>query len=420
MKVELNKKTVRWLLIALVVIVIVGFIWWRQGSKSTYAIADAIDSTKTDYNATLKDTLNTCQNNFVTSTLGTVIMHSGAACSGGTVTVTTILPHNYSTGNQVYVQGISSDGTGANPVTGFNSPTTVSTNNSGVTSVTLDSTVSVTKVDATTFTYPDPTGSCSTVNPTTYGYSWNSASAGNSSVMTAFNTRTTCMGTAISTFLNSKCPWAVPDGNGNFPTPASSDSADVKTANTTHQTQLTTIKTAYAGYVQTFMANGTQASLQAARLADFTGSTRQYFNAACPRFYKLNGTSDPGAASVTISSQKILMSPYSSYEAYSTTPVGSTLTSYFDGSKVTQANITNWYQVYTKYVTTNPTKKLSQLTSADIVAGANASAFLTALQGAYSSDGTVGKLIQEIGPGTQFKVGSLTSYFGILDILTTT
>lgn len=370
----MNRKVRIGLGIALVCIVVVFFIW-RYRSKSTYAINTISTSTDPTDNLFYSN-LTTCQNTFVTSTLGDLVMHQSITCSGSSVTVGTVFPHNYANNDTVYVQGVSSDGSG-DPVSGYNSSSTTSIDASGNAILTLGSPVTVTTSSSNIyqFTYTSPTPCTGT--PASFGYSWKSTAT---NVNSAFDTRTGCMNTQLQSYINTKCPWAIQQADQTFPQPTD---PTLLAAYTQMQTEIGQIKDAYAPLIQNAMAGlpgqGDYNVIKAARQADFTSATRKYLQSVCPGFYQLNGTVDPGSNQIT-QGRKFATSPYSAFTTTPPTNPATTPGAWFDGSLINLTNINAWNTV-------------SQMTGT--------------LTQYYSSDSTIAKLAGDMGPGTVTMYGTV-------------
>jgi hypothetical protein len=378
MKVEFNKKTVRWLLIALVVLIVLVFIIWRWRSKSTYSTADAATAAAGTSDGVYYSNLSTCQNTFVSTTLGRLNFHTDITCSGSAVTVSTRAPHGYGANASVKIAGVSSDGVTV-PVKGYNSNSDAQNN---LTAITITPDANVYK-----FSYTSPAPCSGTVSQP--GFSWLGS---DSTVNTAFIARSNCYSSNVDSYMSAKCPWAVQPGGTTLPVPGPGTAE--RTAYDQYQSELTTIKDRYARILQDQLAGTlspavTTDQIQRARAADFTSPTRKYIQTVCPNFYKYTSNINPGADRIVKSQVvnsvsapfTVVQSPYNSFTAYAAgatfTKPTSTGGSIFDPALVTAQRISEW----------------------DIQVSNQSSA---ALSNFYAGGGTqtVASIAGDIGPGT--------------------
>ena len=317
----LSRKFMSRLAIGVAVAIVILFIVWKIRNKSKYTVTSLKAGAAGSLEGSFYSNVSNCQNTFTLSTLGSVMVFSGLTCDAATkkVTAMTLVPHNYTAGQSVYIQGASSDGATTDSTFGYNTKSGVPV------AVTPDAT------DVRKFTYDAIDGSCSTVPALAqFGYSWLST---DTTTASANVIRETCISSNVQIYMDNKCPWT-------SKTPATTDTT-AYAAYQTYQTNLTKVKDAYANIILTAPSapSATKASLaqiQAAREADFTAATRQYLNAACPAGYyaQASGT-DPGSAAVPM----IPNSPYSGYVADTAATTG---VNGFNKTLITDANILNW------------------------------------------------------------------------------
>jgi len=398
----LSKKLFARIAIGVTVAIIVLFIVWKIRNKSKYTVTSLKTGAAGSIEESFYSNVSNCQNTFTTSTLGSVMVFSSLTCTGSTVTATTLVPHKYTTGQTVYIQGASSDGTTTGSTFGYNTKPGVPT------SVTWNSAT----MDVRTFTYPAVEGSCSaTPTLSQFGYSYLSTDTNT----VGYNTiRDTCISSNVSSYMEKKCPWTskTPSSTAAAGTPE----ATAYQAYQTYQANLTKVKDAYANIVLTAPSapSSTKASkdqIQAAREADFTAATRQYLNATCPNYYAQITGVDPGTGAVS----NIPNSPYNGYVADTTNTTG---VNGFNKTLITDANILNW----AKYASTlNPivTDAAGKTTGGDFSGTAPLTASTAAgdpLRYSYKTGSTTfasgmanWQIAQDIGPGTVTMSGTIPS-----------
>jgi hypothetical protein len=324
-----TKKLISKIAIGVAILIVIGFIIWKIRGKSTYTIESIKNGAPGSLEYSFYSNLSTCQNTFTETTLGSVVAHESISCTGITVTVGTLLPHQYVQGDTIYVQGVSSDGTTMLITKGYNTTSTP---------------VSVATVtDSHTFTYTAVNGSCSAAGSPTItqnGYSWKS---GNSDVNDRNNTRDVCISSNVSTYMDGKCKWA---GNAK---PTDNDSgangeqiAAYNTYATGVNSDLGIIKDAYANLLLTAptvatAAKASQEQIKSAREADFTAATRKYLNTVCDGFYAQTTGTDGNPATGQVDG--FPNTPYNSYTNRITETTGRIG---FNPSLVTDTNIIAW------------------------------------------------------------------------------
>jgi len=317
---QLTKKLVTRIVIAVIVLIVIGFVMWKFTGKSKYTVENIIAKTG-EAETTLYDSLAACQNTFTTNTLGKLVVHSGISCTDSTVTVTSLLPHQYTVGTQIYVQGVSTDGTTTTTSTGYNTLLTTPVTVTGVS-------------NNHAFAYNAIGGSCAGTI-TQNGYSWSAAN--NDTVSPLNDTRVACITGKVGDYMNAKCTYTTTNPTETDPN---------RQYYTTYQSDLALIVDAYANKILTApdTATPTTASksmLQTARQADYTGATRKYLNAVCPGYYAQTNSSDPGSTLVT----GIPGSPYNGYQS-STSDTSGVVG--FNPSLVTDENVLNWAKYASK------------------------------------------------------------------------
>ena len=163
---------------------------------------------------------------------------------------------------------------------------------------------------------------------------------------------------------------------GYVPTTSNGDSPATVSAYNAYTANITKITQAYSKLVLLAAAGQagslTTADVQAARKADFTAATRNYFQAACGQsttsgatYYSTVTTGgviqDPGAAAVAGDP----LSPYSSYTNPATTVTSG---SGFNPALITAANVQTWKTQMTSTFKTTPGTTYPGLTNAQIAA----------------------------------------------------
>jgi hypothetical protein len=381
----LSKKFMSRLAIGVAVAIVILFIVWKIRNKSKYTVASLKAGAAGTLEGSFYSNVSNCQNTFTLSTLGSVMVFSGLTCDAATkkVTAMTLVPHKYTAGQTVYIQGASSDGATTDSTFGYNTKSGVPV------AVTPDAT------DVRKFTYDAIDGSCSTVPALAqFGYSWLST---DTTTASANVIRETCISSNVQIYMDNKCPWT-------SKTPETTDTT-AYAAYTTYQANLTKVKDAYANIILTAPSapSATKASLaqiQAAREADFTAATRMYLNAACPAGYyaQASGT-DPGSAAAT----KIPNSPYSGYVADTAATTG---VNGFNKTLITDANILNWAK-YASTVGADGNFTGTAPLSASTAAGDPLRYSYKTGSTTFASGMANWQIAQDIGPGTVTMSGTI-------------
>ena len=148
----------------------------------------------------------------------------------------------------------------------------------------------------------------------TYNQAMIAAGSDATAQLTAERTRSSCISTASSTYVQAKC--TVSDGT----VPATGTPA--RTAYDRFIQDQGGIQSAYVPAQRT-TAVGDISYLNASRKADISGATRRYIATACPTFYKPSSGADPTLA----------------YQGWT---IGENSTNGLKASQVTTANITTW------------------------------------------------------------------------------
>ena len=374
---QLSRKLVTRVVVVVAILVVLGLFVWKMSSKSKYTIESIKAGAEGTPEGILYSTLATCQNTFTESTLGSVVVHDSITCTGQTVTAHTVLPHKYTNGSTIYIQGVSTDGTTIETAKGYNTLPGVA--------------AQVTVTSNREFTYPAVGGSCGGPSITQNGYSWLSTY---DNVNTANVTRTNCITTAVSTFMTAKCKWA---GGNTVPTAADGDAYTAYTAYAIGETSsLGVIKDAYANLLLTAPTTPTAtkasaAQIKAAREADFTAATRKYLNTVCDGYYAQTSTINPAVNVVP-------NYPNTPYKDYKNTTTQTTGEIGFNPSQVTDANILAWSQYASEIVNNTFTG------AAPLVTG---STNWNMKSGGTSFPGmTNWEIAQDIGPGTITTAGT--------------
>jgi hypothetical protein len=381
----LSKKFLSRLAICVAVAIVILFIVWKIRNKSKYTVTSLKTGAAGSLEASFYSNVSNCQNTFTLSTLGSVMVFSALTCDTATkkVTALTLVPHKYTSGQTVYIQGASSDGTTTDSTFGYNTKSGVPV------AVTPDAT------DVRKFTYDAIDGSCSTAPALAqFGYSWLST---DTTTASANVIRETCISSNVQTYMDNKCPWT-------SKTPATTDTT-AYAAYTAYQTNLTKVKDAYANIILTAPSapSATKASLaqiQAAREADFTAATRMYLNAACPvGYYAQASGTDPGSAAAT----KIPNSPYSGYVADTAATTG---VNGFNKTLITDANILNWAK-YSSTVGADGNFTGTAPLSASTAAGDPLRYSYKTGSTTFASGMANWQIAQDIGPGTVTMSGTI-------------
>jgi hypothetical protein len=376
----LSRKFMSRLAIGVAVAIVILFIVWKIRNKSKYTVTSLKTGTES-LEVSFYSNVSNCQNTFTLSTLGSVMVFSALTCTNGVVAATTLVPHKYTAGQTVYVQGASSDGTTTDSTFGYNTKSGVPV------TVTPDAT------DVRKFTYPAVGGSCSSTPALTqFGYSWLSTL---DTVASANVIRENCISSNVSTYMANKCPWT-------SKTPATTDTT-AYAAYQTYQANLTKVKDAYANIILTAPSapSATKASLaqiQAAREADFTAATRLYMNAACPGYYA-QGSVDPG----TTAAPKI---PNSPYNGYNTTVTETTEKIGFNPSLITDANILNWAKYASTVGADGNFTGSAPLTASTAAGDPDRYKYMTGST-RFASGMANWQIAQDIGPGTVTMSGTI-------------
>lgn len=382
----LSRKFMSRLAIGVAVAIVILFIVWKIRNKSKYTVTSLKAGAAGSLEGSFYSNVSNCQNTFTLSTLGSVMVFSDLTCAGSTVTAMTLVPHKYTAGQTVYIQGASSDGATTDSTFGYNTlPGTPVT-------VTPDAT------DVRKFTYPAVGGSCSTTPALAQkGYSWLST---DKTTADANVVREQCISSNVQIYMDNKCPWT-------SKTPATTDTT-AYAAYQTYQTNLTKVKDAYANIILTAPSapSATKASLaqiQAAREADFTAATRQYLNAACPStptgYYAQANNADPGSAAVA----KIPNSPYSQYNSTQTETTGK---NGFNPSLITDANILNWAKYASTVGADGNFTGTAPLTASTAAGDALRYSYKTGST-TFASGMANWQIAQDIGPGTVTVSGTI-------------
>ena len=377
----LSKKFMSRLAIGVAVAIVVLFIVWKIRNKSTYTVASLKTGASGSLEGSFYSNVSNCQNTFTLSTLGSVMVFSGLTCTNGVVAATTLVPHKYTAGQTVYIQGASSDGTTTDSTFGYNTKSGVPV------TVTPDAT------DVRKFTYPAVGGSCSSTPALSqFGYSWLST---DTTTASANVIRENCISSNVETYMANKCPWT-------SKTPATTDTT-AYAAYQTYQANLTKVKDAYANIILTAPSapSGTKASLtqiQAAREADFTAATRLYMNAACPGYYA-QGSVDPG----TTAAPKIPNSPYNGYVADTAATTG---VNGFNKTLITDANILNWAKYSSTVGADGNFTGSAPLTASTAAGDPDRYKYMTGST-TFASGMANWQIAQDIGPGTVTMSGTI-------------
>ena len=376
---QLTRKLVTRVVISVAILIVVAFVIWKMKRKSNYTVESIKAGTSGSVEYSLYSNLAACQNTFTESTLGDVVVHDSISCTNSVVSVHTILPHSYTTGSTIYVQGVSSDGTTMETSKGYNT-------NPGVPK-------SVTVTDNRTFTYTAVDGTCS-ASPviTQNGYSWLSTK---DNVNTANVTRTTCITSNVSTFMDAKCKWT-----SVTPTSAAGATQEQVDAYNAYavgnSSNLGIIKDAYANLIlvapQTPSATkASAAQVKAAREADFTAATRKYLNTVCPGYYAQTSTVNPATGAVA-------NFPNTPYNSYASTTTQTTGVVGFNPAQVTDANILAWVP-YASEVVNNVFTGLNPLVS-------GSTSWNLKTTGSNFPGMTNWEIAQDVGPGTITTAGT--------------
>jgi len=386
----LSKKFLTRLAIGVAVAIVVLFIVWKIRNKSTYTVTSLKTGAAGSLEASFYSNVSNCQNTFTLSTLGSVMVFSALACTNGVVTAMTLVPHKYTAGQTVYVQGASSDGTTTDSTFGYNTK-------SGVPVV-----VTPDAADVRKFTYPAVDGSCSSTPALTqFGYSWLST---DTTTASANVIRENCISSNVSTYMANKCQWtsSTPSATAAAGTPE----ATAYAAYQTYQANLTKVKDAYANIILTAPSapQATKASLaqiQAAREADFTAATRLYMNAACPGYYA-QGSVDPGTAAAP----KTPNSPYNGYIADTAATTG---VNGFNKTLITDANILNWARFASTVGADGNFTGTAPLTASTAAGDPLRYSYktLTGATATFASGLANWQIAQDIGPGTVTMSGTI-------------
>lgn len=307
-----SNATKRNAIIAGAVLIVLALILWRWWSRSTYTVT-GVTSGAAAPEGPLYSNLAQCTNTFIQSAITSLTVHTGTpVCdTQGNVTVTTLLSHSYNVNDQIYVGGVSTDGT------------TLSTNINGLATVTQ-------KAGPNSYAYKAG-GPCSPVgtllgNP---GYSYRS----NDTVTRGLDqVRSDCYASNVSSYMNVRCTW----------TPAQPNAAGI-TPNT-YASDIAAINAAYNPVILQLSVQGgaaTVAQAELARKADYTSAIRKFYQTVCPPgYYAVTTALDPGSAVPATNPNYYPQAPYSSYSSSSST--GLTGGSWFDASKITPTNIATW------------------------------------------------------------------------------
>jgi hypothetical protein len=216
-------------------------------------------------------------------------------------------------------------------------------------------------------------------------------------VQANIDTKNSCYQSNVTTYINALCPEV------NNTTRAANTS--YKTA---YDTDLSEIKRAYQGFIQTpttvNSAVTTTSPITEARRADTIWATRKYIASSCPGFYVASsaaGDTDPGTS-------------YKNWQRGNAALGSDANAKYWQSSRITGANIWNWMQ----YAGNAPTDASGNTSDSTAVLGGTGLAACTSAAGTncskafFTNNSGVAnwKIARENGPGTMPTVTWGTNY----------
>jgi hypothetical protein len=206
------------------------------------------------------------------------------------------------------------------------------------------------------YAYPPPASSTD-LNDTTLTSqltacqtAYSTSVAAGTATATAQTTLQTCVSTSVSAYVTNKCPYT------NGVQPAATAGATVTAAWATYQTDIGSIRTAYANLIGSTNTASTAAMITAARKADLTGATRRYLATVCPATsgpgfytasdYGLTPTTTNGVTTYAVTSPPPsypdpISTTYAAWRTYTAAPPAGTVYG-FSATAVTDASVQAW------------------------------------------------------------------------------
>lgn len=214
------------------------------------------------------------------------------------------------------------------------------------------------------YSFPPPTSSTNTYDVdlkaklTACEGQYSTAVIGGTAQATAQTTLRTCVSSNVSAYVQNKCPYT----GGQDPatmTPANGPfGSGAAAAWTAYNTNITSIRTAYASLLAAVDTTLTGDMVRAARKADLTGATRKYLSTVCPATsgpgfytpadYGITTSTDATSGLTTFTQNASATYPdptssaYNTWQVYTTAPTA-TSTYGFYAANVTRQKVIDWY-----------------------------------------------------------------------------